>query len=95
MPCPQLSHFLSSCNTFDSHLRCIGRLPGLWHLWPQACMRLMQVQVSAQQAQKNVKQSAARIRGAAKGAVLEEPEKKQNPLAWLGIGQESVYADDD
>ena len=54
----------------------------------------MQVQISAQQAQKNVKQSAARIRGAAKGAAPKEPEKKQNPLSWLGIGQDSVYADD-
>lgn len=58
-------------------------------------MLLMQVQVSAQQAQKNVKQSAARIRGASRGAAPEEPEKKQNPLSWLGIGQDNVYADDD
>lgn len=53
-----------------------------------------QVQVTARQAQKNVKQSVAQLRNSGKGAVSQEPEKKQGPLAWLGIGQETLYADD-
>lgn len=51
--------------------------------------------MSAQQAQKNVKQSAAQLRGAAKSAVSEESGKKQGPLSWLGIGQDTMYADDE
>ncbi|CAL5223303.1 g5794 [Coccomyxa viridis] len=55
-----------------------------------------QVRVSAQAAQKNVKQSAAKLRSTAgKAAASAEPEKKTGPLSWLGIGQDTVYAEDD
>ncbi len=52
--------------------------------------------MSAQAAQKNVKQSAAKLRGTAgKAAESAESGKKAGPLSWLGIGQDTVYADDD
>lgn len=57
---------------------------------------LLQVRVSAQQAQKNVKQSAAQLRGkAGKATAPTESEKKGGPLSWLGFSQETVYVDDD
>lgn len=52
--------------------------------------------MSAQQAQKNVKQSAAKIRSTAGDAAASAKSgKKAGPLSWLGIGQDTVYADDD
>ena len=55
-----------------------------------------QVRVSAQRAQKSVKQSAAKLRSTAGDAAASgESEKKAGPLSWLGIGQDTVYADDD
>lgn len=47
--------------------------------------------MSAQQAQKNVKESAAQLRDTGKA---ENSGKKGGPLSWLGLGQDTLYADD-